>query len=226
MRLNVQPVARASDLASIVLPTPGTSSISRCPPAARPMMASSASECFPIRTCSIALTRSRSVWVPVTPGSGAVASFVFLARAARARVVAANLRCGHTRTHGRTSVCSRTPRPPRGAIGIIGAIAPVGPTAPVRVFEGTLGWRWRWWCLLPHLQVIDGVDDICTHTALQLVEHARGFDLVFDQRVALAVRAQTDAFAQVVNRGEVLNPQPVHDIQHPDALEQPHLLVP
>ena len=37
MRLKVQPIARARLLASIVLPTPGTSSISRWPWQARPI---------------------------------------------------------------------------------------------------------------------------------------------------------------------------------------------
>jgi hypothetical protein len=64
-------------------------------------------------------------------------------------------------------------------------------------------WRRR---LLPQLQVIDRVDDVGPDARLQLVEHPRSFDLVFDQRIALAIRAQPDSLAQIVDCGEMGNP--------------------
>ena len=79
--------------------------------------------------------------------------------------------------------------------------------------------------MLTHLQVIDRVDDVSADVGLQLIEHPRGFDLVFDERVALAVGAQADAFPQIVDRRQMLDPQPVHHVEHPDALEQPHLVM-
>ena len=50
--------------------------------------------------------------------------------------------------------------------------------------------------------------------------------LVLDQRVALAVAAQPDAFLQVVEAVEVVLPLLVHDLQHDVALELPHELGP
>ena len=47
MRWNEAPMDRARPEASVVLPTPGTSSISRCPRATRPMTASRTTSGFP-----------------------------------------------------------------------------------------------------------------------------------------------------------------------------------
>src|SRR5579859_5872810 len=204
MRLKVQPDARARLLASMVLPTPGTSSISRCPAAARPMMASSASACLPIRTCSIAVTRFRRVCVPlIERSSNTVASLELLTRATRTRIVATYLRGrGDSPSRGadrRTGSAGS----PRRAIGAVWRRVLPTPTG------GAEGGRGRWRRgrrLLAHLQVIDRVHHVGANARLQVVEHRRCFDLVFDERVALAVRAQADAFAQVVDGGQVGDP--------------------
>src|SRR5512135_2305579 len=52
MRLNSHPIDLAIDLASIVLPTPGTSSMSRCPWHNKLMMANSMVSCLPTITFS------------------------------------------------------------------------------------------------------------------------------------------------------------------------------
>ena len=54
MRRTEQSIDRASALASIVLPTPGTSSISRWPSASSTVRASSTTSGLPSITCSIA----------------------------------------------------------------------------------------------------------------------------------------------------------------------------
>src|SRR3954447_19408673 len=82
MRLTVPPVVRASAFASTVLPTPGTSSISRCPPATITASADRTTDSLPSSTVPMAATmRSAtgraSVIVSgrsVVPGSGIVAS--------------------------------------------------------------------------------------------------------------------------------------------------------
>ena len=73
--------------------------------------------------------------------------------------------------------------------------------------------------------MIDRVDDISADAGLQIIKHTRRFNLVFDERIALAIGTQADALAQVVDSRQVLDPEPVHDVEHPDALEQAHLLV-
>ncbi len=60
MRRTEQSTERASALASIVLPTPGTSSISRCPSASSTVSASRTTSGLPSITCSTA-PRIRSV---------------------------------------------------------------------------------------------------------------------------------------------------------------------
>jgi hypothetical protein len=71
MRRTEQSIDRASALASIVLPTPGTSSMSRCPSASKTMSASLTASALPSMTDSMAVpircavvTRSSSVRVP------------------------------------------------------------------------------------------------------------------------------------------------------------------
>ena len=74
--------------------------------------------------------------------------------------------------------------------------------------------------------MIDGVDHVVSNRVQQLVEHRRGFDLVLDQGVALPVGAQADALAQVVDRGQVLDPELIDDVEHPLPFEQPHRSAP
>ena len=53
---------RARERASMVLPTPGTSSISRCPPLIRAITASSTSASFPLMTRRTLSARARARW--------------------------------------------------------------------------------------------------------------------------------------------------------------------
>ncbi len=60
-RFHVQSIDPASALARLVLPTPGTSSMSRCPSASRHMTASSIGSIFPCTTWdTLAVTASNS----------------------------------------------------------------------------------------------------------------------------------------------------------------------
>ena len=112
--------------------------------------------------------------------------------------------------------------------GRLGTARAVAPRWPVVALVGPLsnaprvGGGRR---LLRHLQVIDGVDDLGADRRLQVVEHPRRLDLVFDQRVTLAVCPQADALAQVVDARQVLDPQPIHHVEHPHALEAAHEIV-
>ena len=54
--------------------------------------------------------------------------------------------------------------------------------------------------------MIDGVDHIVSNRRQQVVEHRRRFDLVLYERVALPVCTQTDAFAHIIDRRQVLDP--------------------
>ena len=59
MRLKVRPSERAIDFASVVFPTPGTSSIKTWPDESRAMTTSSIAPCFPTITVdTLAITRS------------------------------------------------------------------------------------------------------------------------------------------------------------------------
>src|SRR5438105_2447592 len=123
-------------------------------------------------------------------------SLEFLARAARARIVATHFRRWRDgpSSDSRTRLSART----RGAIHTVGAVGIVARAGRARCERSFRGW-WRWRCLLPHLEVVDRVHHVRPNAGLQLVEHARRFDLVFDQRIALTVRPQADAFTQIVD---------------------------
>src|SRR3712207_7449102 len=64
MRLKVQPIERAIDFASTVLPTPGTSSSRTCPRHIRAISTRSTDRRLPMITCStLAATRSATCWI-------------------------------------------------------------------------------------------------------------------------------------------------------------------
>ena len=74
IRRTEQSMDRASALASMVLPTPGTSSMSRCPSASRTISASLTASAFPSMTdstavpiCCAVATRSSSVPLLAAP---------------------------------------------------------------------------------------------------------------------------------------------------------------
>ena len=60
---------------------------------------------------------------------------------------------------------------------------------------------------------------------LHLFEHVERFDLVLDERVALAIGAQVDAVAQHIHVVEMLHPLLVDDAQHDDLLELAHVVL-
>ncbi len=62
-------------------------------------------------------------------------------------------------------------------------------------------------------------DDLFLDAALHVLEEREAFLLVLDERIALAVAAQADAFLQVVERVEVILPLRVDDLQHDVALD-------
>ena len=64
---------------------------------------------------------------------------------------------------------------------------------------------WRVLRLHPHL--LDGVDDLLRRERDELLVHAEGLALVFDERVPLAVAAQPDPRAQVVHDVQVIDPE-------------------
>src|ERR671917_598216 len=110
-----------------------------------------------------------------------MAALELLARAARARVVAADLGADLDRLAG------RPPRGRRWARRTVGRLFALIGSALERVA------RWRGRRLLLHLQVEDGVDHLRPDGVLQLVEHARRLDLLFNEWAALTVGAQADA---------------------------------
>src|SRR5216683_522738 len=83
---------------------------------------------------------------------------------------------------------------------------------------------WRWWSIALHVDAKDPRHDRALDSLSQLVEHLQGLVLVLDQRVALAVRAQPDAFAEVLHLRQVLHPLPVDGPQHHVLLDQRHEL--
>ncbi len=62
-------------------------------------------------------------------------------------------------------------------------------------------------------------DDVLVHASLHRLEQLEALALVLDERVALAVAAQPDAFLQMVEAVEVILPLAVHHLQHDVALD-------
>ena len=65
-------------------------------------------------------------------------------------------------------------------------------------------------------------DDFFLDAPPHVLEELEAFFLVFDQRIALAVAAQADAFLEVIERVEVVLPLRVDDLQHQIALDAAH----
>src|SRR4030095_4334598 len=70
----------------------------------------------------------------------------------------------------------------------------------------------------------DVSDDLPVDTIFHGLEERKALFLVLDQRIALAVAAQPDAFLEVVQAIEVILPLPVDDLQHDVAFDAPHEL--
>src|SRR5207244_7293524 len=62
-------------------------------------------------------------------------------------------------------------------------------------------------------------DDLFVHPLVHRLEQREAFFLVLDERIALAVPAQADAFLQVIEAVEVILPLRVDDLQHDVALD-------
>src|SRR5256886_5610918 len=76
------------------------------------------------------------------------------------------------------------------------------------------GWRRRRWRVALDLHAVDVGDDRGLDPIPELVEHLERFVLVLDEGIALPVRAEPDAFAEVLHLGQVLHPLPVDRAQH------------
>src|SRR5688572_14222502 len=64
------------------------------------------------------------------------------------------------------------------------------------------------------LQPPQVADDLFLDAAAHVLEEREAFFLVLDERIALAVAAQADAFLQVIERVEVILPLLIDDLQH------------
>ena len=72
------------------------------------------------------------------------------------------------------------------------------------------------------LDVVDGARDLVADVAQQLSPHIVRFALVCDERIRLSVRLQADALAHLVRRRQVLHPQRVDGSQHDEPLQRAH----
>src|SRR5437879_3778880 len=154
----------------------------------------------------------------------AVAPLVFLTRSAPARIVAADFMlraAGSVRAPGgdRRSHRSCTALLWRGpAAGPIGAVR-LGGSAFRHLAHDRSRRRGR-----SRRHPVDQRHDRALDALAQLVEHLERFVLVLDQRVALAVRAQSDALAELLHLRQVFHPLPVDRLQHHAPLDDRHQL--
>src|ERR1700680_3891412 len=148
-----------------------------------------------------------------------MAPLVFLTRTAPARVVATQLsgRCAPGTYRG----C--------GAL-LLGSTVLAGPGRAIRIarsafqylaHERRLRRRWR---VALHRHAEDARHDRALDALTKLVEHLERLILVLDQGVALAVRAQPNAFAEMSNMRAVLHPLPVNGPEHHILFDQRHQL--
>src|SRR6266851_9026193 len=144
-----------------------------------------------------------------------VAPLVFLARSAPARIVAPDFMLWISAAGDRSDCCRpdadrhTTPALWRGATaGSVGAIGFARPGLGDLADGRSLRRRRH------QGDAKDQVDDRALDAITQLVEHLERFVLVLDKRIALAVRAQPDALAEVLHLGQVLHPLPVDGLQH------------
>ena len=113
----------------------------------------------------------------------------------------------------------------RGAVGVVDVRLPPRRHRDRRVphlFVDELSLR------LPHdrLEPEQVLDDLVLDSLLHQGEELEGLLLVLDQRIALAVAAQPDPFLQVVDGEQVVFPLLVDDLEHHEALVEPHRLGP
>ncbi len=89
------------------------------------------------------------------------------------------------------------------------------------------GWRWRRWRRLLHLDVDpeDGRGDLVPDERPQLVVELERLALELHERVGAAVATQADTTPEVVQLGQVVDPQLVDGAQQDQSLDHgPRLL--
>src|SRR5688572_20063695 len=166
----------------------------------------------------------------------AVALLVLLPAATRARVVAAHLRLvapdrlarvvapdpGRGRRVRRPALRSPRPRGGKGGNGLRGGVV----EGQRRGAAGRCHTGHRHLLLLDHRpQREQPAHHLFLDAAAHVLVECEAFLLVLDQRVALAVAAQPDAFLEVVERVEVVLPLRVDDLQRDGALQPSHHLL-
>src|SRR6266508_2156108 len=146
-----------------------------------------------------------------------VAFLVFSSGAARTRVIASDLRGVPVEGLHLGVLASRS----RGAVGVVdvaGAARGHG-----RGGATGAGFRHLAFRLAHHgLEAEEVLYELILDAFLHQREELEGFLLIFDERVALAIAAQADAFLQVIERQQMVLPLLVHDLQHHELLVEPH----
>src|ERR1035437_3341631 len=72
----------------------------------------------------------------------------------------------------------------------------------------------RLWRLALNRDVVDRVTDVVTNRREEPLKNVERFGAVFDQRIALAVSPQANSLAQVVDRGQMVDPESIDDLEH------------
>src|SRR5689334_6649820 len=172
-----------------------------------------------------------------TSRGGPVAFLVFLTAAARARVVAADLRpfvphgldCGIVAANPRRLLLGGRGARRRGGRGgrprrtehRRGGRVSTGIVEDQRraALRCTADRRGRCFFAQHRPQPPQVADDLLFDAILHRLEEIEAFLLVLNQRIALAVAAQPDAFLEMVEAIEVILPLLVDDLQHDVALD-------
>ena len=68
----------------------------------------------------------------------------------------------------------------------------------------------------------DRVDHVVLDVIQKFLEHLVAFSFVHNERVSLAIGLKTDAFAQIVHPGEMLDPKSIDDREHDVPLDRAH----
>ncbi len=160
---------------------------------------------------------SRRRPLPAAGRLRAVAFLVFLARAAGAGVVAADLRLVPLERLDLRVLAARGRRAV-GVVDVAGAARRHGRRGAPRTGLRHLAFRFAH----HRLEAEEVLHELVLDALLHQREELEGLLLVLDERVALAVAAQADSLLQVIERQQVVLPLLVHDLQHHELLVEPH----
>src|SRR5260370_22539533 len=149
---------------------------------------------------------------------------VFLARPARAGIVAPQLSGTGFATGARGGANRRDASRLRGSVAARLAIAIELARSAFHDPAHHGLWRWRRRVAWRRLDVKDHRHDRALDAITKLVEHLERFVLVLDERIALPISTQTDPFTEVLHLGQGLHPLPVDRLQHHALLDQWHYL--